>query len=86
MYEFDLDHIFRYHEATPEKVDQYQRIRGAAKEFCRVILENSPTCPDQSVAVRLVRDAVMSANAAIALDGRLYVQPQTIDPNAYRKY
>lgn len=84
MNDFDLDHIFTYHAPTEQQVEQYQKIRGAAKELARVIIENSPKSPDQSAAIRLVREAVMTANAAIALDGRLYVQPPTIDPNTYR--
>lgn len=84
MATFDLDNIFIYHAPTPEQVDQYQRVRDAAKEFCRVMLDNTPEGADQSAAVRLIREAVMTANAAIALDGQLYVQPKTIDPNSYR--
>jgi hypothetical protein len=31
----------------------------------------SPMCADQSFAIRLLREAVMTANAAIVLDGRV---------------
>lgn len=69
---FDLDHIFSYHAPTgPEQLTQYQRIRDAAKAFANTILENSPAGADQSAAIRHVREACMTANAAIALEGRL---------------
>ena len=74
MNRFDLDHLFRYHSPTTEKQGQYERIRAAAKEFAKVILENSPASADQSVAVRNIREAVMNANAAIALDGRQFIE------------
>lgn len=70
--EFDLEHIFQYHTPTDEQITQYQTIREAAKTFAQVILDNSPACPDQSVAIRNIREAVMVANAAIALSGRIY--------------
>jgi hypothetical protein len=72
MNEFDLDHIFVYHAATPEQVEQYQRIRDAAKNLAQVIIDNAPSCADRSDAIRKVREAVMTANAAVALKGRLY--------------
>lgn len=63
------DEVFTYHPATPEQVEQYRRIREAGKELVRVIVENSPRSADQSTAIRRVREAVMNANAAIALGG-----------------
>lgn len=68
---FDLDHLFSYHAPTPTKLVQYQAIRDAAKVFAQVIVDHTPVCPDQSAAMRHLREAVMTANAAIALDGRL---------------
>lgn len=69
---FDLDHIFTYHAPTPEKQAAYGAIRNAAKEFAQVVIENTPVSADQSAAVRLIREAVMTANASIATDGRLH--------------
>lgn len=68
---FDLEHLFSYHAPTPKKLEQYQAVRDAAKVFAQVIVENTPASPDQSAAMRHLREAVMTANAAIALDGRL---------------
>lgn len=66
----DLDEMFRYHAPTPEQPAKYEAIRAAGKAFAEAILANTPPSPDQSVAVRKVREAVYTANAAVALEGR----------------
>lgn len=64
----DLDNIFSYHAPTPEQLPKYDALRAAAKEFARAIIEKTPASADQSAAIRHVREAVMTANAAIALE------------------
>jgi hypothetical protein len=64
-----LEEIFTYHPPTPDQIPKYQAIRDAAKQFAKVLVENSPSGPDQTAAVRLLRQAVMTANQAIALNG-----------------
>lgn len=68
MTDEQLTHIFTYHDSKPEDVAKYQAIRAAALEFSRVLVANTPPSADQSAAIRKVREAVMTANAAIALD------------------
>ena len=68
---FDLDHIFMYHAPTPDQLPRYEALRAAAKRFAEAIVEHTPECADQSAAIRHVREAVMTANSAIALGGRL---------------
>ena len=41
MRDMDLDHIFMHHKPTPEQIDKYARIRGAAKDFAKVVLDKS---------------------------------------------
>jgi len=65
----DIETTFTYHPPTPDQVVQYTAIREAGKELARVILANTPGCADQSAAIRKVREAVMTANAAIATRG-----------------
>lgn len=65
----DLDEVFTYDAPTPEQQKCYVEIRQAAKLFARTILENTPQCADQTAAIREVRNAVMTANAAVALKG-----------------
>jgi hypothetical protein len=70
MTEDQIDDIFRYHPPAPDQVPKYQAIRTAAKEFAKVLVANTPQSADQTAAIRLVRQAVMTANAAIALKGQ----------------
>ena len=67
----DLEEVFTYHSPEPDQIPKYERLHGAAKHFAETILNNTPACADQSAAIRLVREAVMTANAAIALKGRV---------------
>jgi hypothetical protein len=69
--DFDPEYVFTHHAPTPEKVHHYDEVHAAAKRFAQVILENTPPGSDQNAALRLLREAAMMANAAIALDGRL---------------
>lgn len=62
----NLDDIFSYHD-DPQRVPHYQAVRAAAKQLAETILVNCPSCADTSTALRRVREAVMNANAAIAL-------------------
>jgi hypothetical protein len=61
--------IFTYHRPTPDQIPKYEAIRKAALVFAEVIEANVPGCADRSAAVRKLREAVMTANAAIALEG-----------------
>lgn len=65
-----LDDLFSYHAPEGDQPKQYEAIRTAAKYFAAAILENTPSSPDQTVAIRKVREAVMTANASIALKGK----------------
>ncbi len=67
--EAKIAHLFTYHAPTPEQVEHYEALRDAAKTFALIIAEHTPPGPDQTVAIRKVREAVMTANAAIACGG-----------------
>lgn len=64
-----LPEIFRYHPPDQTDVLRYEAIRSKALELARVILANTPACADQTAAIRYLREAVMTANSAIALKG-----------------
>lgn len=66
---FDLDWLFMYHPPKPEQLVKYEAIRNAAKNFAEIILDNTPACADQTAAIRKIREATMTANAAVALEG-----------------
>lgn len=63
-----LKWIFTYHD-DPSKAPKYTAIRIAGRNFAEVILMNVDPCADRTLALRAVREAVIWANAALALDG-----------------
>ena len=64
-----LDQIFHYHPPTPFTGPKFETLREAARHFAKVILMNVPPGADRTCAIRHVRDAVMTANAGVSLDG-----------------
>jgi hypothetical protein len=62
----DIENWFTYHAPTEDQIPKYHIIREAAKTFCKILVANTPQSADQSAAVRLLRECVMTANAAIA--------------------
>lgn len=64
-----LQNWFVYHAPEGDDEQGYVAIREAAKHFARVIIAETPPSADQTAAVRKVREAMMTANAAIACRG-----------------
>ena len=62
----NLDNWFVYHAPKDGDLEAYQAIRGAAADFAQVVLANTPASADQTAAIRKIREAVMTANAARA--------------------
>jgi hypothetical protein len=65
-----LDDVFSYHAPTPDQIPKYTALREAAKIFAAVVMAACPQSADRTAALRKVREAVMTANAAVALNGR----------------
>lgn len=65
-----LDNWFTYHSPTPDQLPKYVEIRDAGRLLAEVIVKNTPESADQSFAIRLLREAVMTANASIACGGK----------------
>lgn len=65
-----LQHWFTYHPPTDEDIPKYLELREAGLAFARTIAEMCPSGPDKTAAIRKVREAVMTANAAIACCGK----------------
>lgn len=62
-----LDNWAAHHPpSSPAIIDGHERIRGAAREFMALVQDVVPECPDKTVALRAIRDAMMQANAALA--------------------
>lgn len=65
--EEQINHDFTYQ--NPEgKTHRFLAIREAGKAFAKVLVANTPPSADQSAAYRLIREAVWTANASIALE------------------
>jgi len=61
--------FFKYHPPNETTIPKYAAINQAAKNFAETVLANCPSGADRTAAIRLIRDARMTANAAVALDG-----------------
>lgn len=61
--------LFTYHSPDPDTMQRYETIRDAAKHLALVIWKNCPYGADRTAAIRKLRETVMTANAAIALNG-----------------
>ena len=61
---------FTYHPPEGDQPEKYSKIRAAGLAFARVVVENTPASADQTDAIRKIREAVMTANAAIACGGK----------------
>jgi hypothetical protein len=64
-----LDAAFTYHPPGEGDPERYVAIRTAARHLAETIILQAPACADRTVALRKVREAVMTANAAVALKG-----------------
>ncbi len=62
-----IEELFTYHAPDELQKTRLVSVRAAAKDLAYAIRENSPRCADQTAALRLLRESVMSANAAIVI-------------------
>jgi hypothetical protein len=65
----DIDRLFDHHPKNEEQIQRYDYLRNAAKQFARAISEACPECADKNSAIRKIREALMTANAAITING-----------------
>ncbi len=65
-----IENWFTYHSPTPEQTYRYETLRMAARAMANTIVANTPPSADQTAALRLLREAVFTANAAIACGGK----------------
>jgi hypothetical protein len=67
--QLNLENWFTYHPPGTSDISKYKVIRDAGLAMAKAIVESTPPSADQTAAVRKVREAVMTANAAIACGG-----------------
>lgn len=65
----NYEDVFTYHAPDADQIKRLQDVREAAKTLAARMLSDVPACADQQAALRLLREAVMTANAAIVLKG-----------------
>lgn len=70
MTQEQLDNWFQYHAPKQGQAEVYTQIRDAGKVFAEKIMALVPPSADQTAAIRKVREAVFTANAAIACEGK----------------
>jgi hypothetical protein len=63
----NVDQVFTYHAPFGTQVIRYQDIRAKAKELAVLILATTPSSREQALALTNLQQAVMWANAAIAI-------------------
>ena len=69
--EENINHWFSYHPPVNESQKKaYEELRESARQFALTILRLTPSSADQTAAIRKVREAVMTSNAAIACEGK----------------
>lgn len=68
MGNLNLDGIFTYHKPFGTQQDRYVALRDKAKELAKMIETSCPDSRERSLAITNVQQAVMWANAAIAIN------------------
>lgn len=63
-----IEEWFTYHPPHGDQAQRYVAIREKAKELAYIIIAATPSSADQIAALRKLRECVMTANAAIALE------------------
>ncbi len=66
--DFEIEKWFTYHAPHGNQQERYVALRNKAKELALLIIEHTPSSADQSTAIRLLRESIMTANAAIACE------------------
>jgi hypothetical protein len=66
----EIENWFTYHSPDETQRVAYLAIREKAKELAQIIVVNTPPSADQTAAIRKLREAVATANMAIACGGK----------------
>lgn len=65
----EVDKVFTYHSPTRDQQDLYAELREEAHALALIILQRVPASAEQTLAIRHLQQAVMFANAGIAIHG-----------------
>lgn len=61
-----LANRYSYHAPKGDQAQRYEAIRAKCLELAKFVRDNTPCCPDQSLAFTALDDVMFRANAAIA--------------------
>jgi hypothetical protein len=62
----DIDNWFTYHPPTQAQQVRYVTLREQFKLVATLIIDCTPACPDQTAALRMLRETSMAVNQTIA--------------------
>lgn len=68
MAKLDIEAIFTSHAPFGTQTERYGVIRGTARSLAHVVQDNCPESREKSLALTNLQQAVMWANAAIAIN------------------
>lgn len=71
----ELENIFTYHAPHGDQADRYERLRAAGKALAETIVVLCPNSRERSLAITAVQQAIIWANAAIAIN-EVFTAPQ----------
>lgn len=63
-----IENLFKPRLLDNEQTARAFWVHEAALAFAQVVIRNVPDCADRSAAIRKIREAVFTANAAIAME------------------
>ena len=63
-----IENYFMYHSPKGNQPERYEAIREQAKQLANYINDACPECNDKDEAIKKLRQAVMFANASIAIN------------------
>lgn len=73
--QFDTEKIFVYHSPFGTQQERYVALRGKAKELADLIQTSCPASRESSTALTNIQQAIMWANASIAINEVAPVEP-----------
>lgn len=62
-----IDEIFTYHAPRGTQAERYRVLRGAGRYLAHMIFANCPQSRERDLAITAVQQAIMWANASIAI-------------------
>jgi hypothetical protein len=60
--------VFTYHSPFGDQPQRYVNIREHARDLALIIVRDCPASPERTLALRKLQEAVMFANASIAIN------------------